>query len=220
MLPSKYGTEATFRAVPSFLQIFLQGGVIGFAIAAPIGPIGVLCMRRTLARGRVAGLVSGLGAATADATYGGIAGFGVTYLSTLLVSQQVPIRLVGGAFLLFLGVRTFLSVPGILHRESEGRLAADYFSTLALTLSNPVTIVAFAAIFAGLGVTGQSGDYTEAAFLVTGVFAGSALWWVILSSVVSAFRRALDVDRMRLVNRISGLVIAGFGAATLLTILI
>jgi threonine/homoserine/homoserine lactone efflux protein len=203
--------------VPNFAQVFFQGAIIGFAIAAPVGPIGVLCIRRTLSNGRVAGLASGLGAATADATYGGIAGFGVTFLSALLISQQVPIRLLGGVFLLFLGVRTFLSVPRDPHRKPEGSLAGDYFSTFALTLSNPVTIVAFAAIFAGLGVTGQGGDYTAAAFLVSGVFAGSAFWWVILSSVVSAFRSAFDLGRMRWVNRISGVVIAGFGAAALLT---
>jgi threonine/homoserine/homoserine lactone efflux protein len=206
--------------VPNLAQVFLQAAAVGFAIAAPVGPIGVLCIRRTLATGRIAGLVSGLGAATADATYGGIAGFGVTFLSTLLVSQQVPIRLLGGVFLLFLGVRTFLSVPGGSHRKPEGSLASDYLSTFALTLSNPVTIIAFAAIFAGLGVTGRAVDYTAGAFLVSGVFAGSAFWWVILSSVTSSFREAFDLDRMRWVNRISGLVIAGFGAATLLTILI
>lgn len=206
--------------MPNFAQIFLQGAVVGFAIAAPVGPIGVLCIRRTLANGRVAGLVSGLGAATADATYGAIAGFGVTFLFTLLVSQQVPIRLLGGAFLLFLGVRTFMSVPTDARLSAEGSLVRDFLSTFALTLFNPVTIVAFAAIFAGLGVTGQGGGYTAAALLVSGVFGGSAFWWVILSAVVSAFRGALDLGRMRWVNRISGFAIAGFGVAALLTVLI
>jgi len=202
--------------VPNLAQAFLQGAAVGFAIAAPVGPIGVLCIRRTLASGRIAGLISGLGAATADATYGGIAAFGVTFLFTLLVSQQVPIRLLGGVFLLFLGVRTFLSAPRDPNRGPEGSLAGDYLSTFALTLSNPVTIVAFASVFAGLGVTGQGGNYTVAALLVSGVFAGSAFWWVILSSVVSALRGAFDLSRMRWVNMISGLVIVCFGVATLL----
>jgi len=204
--------------VYSFVQVFAQGAIIGFAIAAPVGPIGVLCMRRTLAKGRSSGLASGFGAATADATYGGIAGFGVTFISTVLVSQQVLIRLLGGVFLLLLGLRTVFSVPKGLDRRSGGGLAGDYLSTLALTLSNPVTIVAFAAIFAGLGITAQGGDYTPAAFLVSGVFAGSAVWWVMLSSIVSVFRGAFDHGRMLWVNRISGIVIAGFGAAALLTI--
>ena len=202
--------------MPNLAQAFLQGAAVGFAIAAPVGPIGVLCIRRTLASGRIAGLISGLGAATADATYGGIAAFGVTFLFTLLVSQQVPIRLLGGVFLLFLGVRTFLSAPRDPNRGPEGSLAGDYLSTFALTLSNPVTIVAFASVFAGLGVTGQGGNYTVAALLVSGVFAGSAFWWVILSSVVSALRGAFDLSRMRWVNMISGLVITCFGVATLL----
>ena len=206
--------------MPNLVQVFLQGAAVGLAIAAPVGPIGVLCIRRTLADGRAAGLVSGLGAATADATYGGKAGFGVTILSTILVSQQVPIRLHGGAFLLYLGGRTFLRVPRDPRRRSEGSLAGDYLSTFALTLSNPITIVAFAAIFAGLGVAGQSADYDAAASLVSGVFAGSASWWVFLSSVVSAFRNAFDLNRMRWVNRISGVAIAGFGVATLLTVLL
>ena len=199
-------------------QFLLQGAFFGFSIAAPVGPIGVLCIRRTLARGRRSGLASGLGAATADATYGGIAGFGITFLSGMLVSQQLLIRSLGGAFLIFLGVRTFLSVPNAADRATGGSLAGDYLSTFVLTLSNPLTIIAFAAIFTGLGVTG-GGDYTAAAFLVSGVFAGSALWWVILSGVVSAFRRAFDLARMRWVNRLSGVLIAGFGVATFLSLL-
>jgi threonine/homoserine/homoserine lactone efflux protein len=206
--------------VLNFAQVFLLGASVGFVIAAPVGPIGVLCIRRTLASGRVSGLVSGLGAATADATYGAIAGFGVTLLSTLLVSQQVPIRLLGGAFLVFLGVRILLTVPRDPYRKLGRSLAGDYLSTFALTLSNPVTIVAFAAIFTGLGITGQAGDYAAATFLVSGVFAGSAFWWVILSGVVSAFRDAFDLKRVHWVNRISGLVIAGFGAAAIFTVLI
>ena len=205
--------------VHNLAQVLVQGAIIGFAIAAPVGPIGVLCIRRTLANGRGSGLVSGLGAATADATYGGIAGFGVTFVSAVLVGQQVPIRLLGGAFLVLLGVRTFFSAPKGLERKSGGSLAGDYLSTLALTLSNPVTIVAFAAVFTGLGITGQGGDYTAASFLVSGVFAGSALWWVILSGIVSVFRGAFDLGRMRWVNRISGAVIVGFGAVALLSIL-
>jgi threonine/homoserine/homoserine lactone efflux protein len=187
--------------VPNLPQVFLQGAFFGFSIAAPVGPIGLLCIRRTLATGRRSGFVSGLGAATADATYGGIAGFGITFLSAVLVSQQLLIRSFGGAFLIL-----------------GGSLASDYLSTLALTLSNPLTIIAFAAIFAGFGVTGGSSDYTAAAFLVSGVFAGSALWWVILSGTVSAFRGMFDLSRMRWVNRLSGALIASFGLTIFLSL--
>lgn len=201
-------------------QYFLQGAIFGFSIAAPVGPIGVLCIRRTLARGWRSGLASGLGAATADATYGGIAGFGIAFLSGLLESQQLLIRSLGGAFLIFLGVRTFISVPNASERATGGSLAGDYLSTFALTLSNPLTIVAFAAIFAGFGVAGSGGDYRAAALLVSGVFAGSALWWVILSGTVSAFRGMFGLSRMRWVNRLAGALIAGFGVAIFLSLFI
>ena len=199
------------------LESFLQGVVVGFSIAAPVGPIGLLCIQRTLSSGRVSGLVSGLGAATADATYGAVAGFGVTFVSTFLISQQLWIRLAGGTFLIVLGARIFLSVP----KESaevagRRRLTSNYLSTFALTLSNPLTIVAFAAVFAGLGMVGQGGNYSAASALVLGVFAGSTSWWVILSSGVAAFRGALDPGRMRWINRISGVVIACFGAIAFL----
>jgi len=202
-------------------ESFLQGFVIGFSIAAPVGPIGLLCIQRTLLSGRVSGLVSGLGAATADATYGALAGFGVTYVSTFLISQQFLIRLAGGTFLVILGARIIISVP----KESAGvasrqRLTSNYLSTFALTLSNPLTIVAFAAVFAGLGIAGKGGDYSAAAALVLGVFAGSTSWWVILSNGVAAFRGALDPLRMRWINRISGVVIACFGAIAFLSSLL
>lgn len=201
-------------------QVFLQGAFFGFSIAAPVGPIGLLCIRRTLASGRRAGFASGLGAATADATYGGIAGFGITFLSVALVSQMLLIRSLGGAFLIFLGARTFFSVPSTVVRATGGNLATDYLSTFVLTLSNPLTIIAFAAVFAGFGVTGGGGDYTAAAFLVSGVFAGSTLWWLILSGVVSAFRGMFGVSRMRWVNRLSGALIAGFGVTIFLSLFI
>ena len=138
------------------LEVLLQGVIIGFSVAAPVGPIGLLCIHRTLANGRISGLASGLGAATADAVYGGIAGFGVTFVSIFLVSQRTPIHLAGGFFLLFLGVRIFLSNPRDMAAPPGNRsLSRDYLSTLALTLTNPVTILAFAAIFSGLGVTGS-----------------------------------------------------------------
>jgi threonine/homoserine/homoserine lactone efflux protein len=205
----------------ALLQSFLQGLVIGFSIAAPVGPIGMLCIQRTLARGRFSGLASGLGAATADATYGGIAGFGVTFVSALLVHYQLWIRLLGGTFLILLGARILLSVP----TESGGgggrqRLAKDYASTFALTLSNPLTIVAFAAIFAGLGITGQAGDYGTATTLVSGVFAGSALWWVILSTGVGAIKGRLASGQMRWINRLSGCVIGCFGLIALLSLVV
>jgi threonine/homoserine/homoserine lactone efflux protein len=202
------------------LPIFLlKGIIIGFSIAAPVGPIGVLCIRRTLAQGRGAGLASGLGAASADAMYGCIAGFGLTFISGFLVGQQFWLRLIGGLFLCYLGVRTLLARPAesAAPAGNNGLLGA-YFSTLFLTLTNPVTILAFAAIFAGLGIAGAVGGYGSAAILVLGVFLGSALWWLILSGGVSLLRTELTQARLSWVNRLSGLVIIGFGVAALLSL--
>ncbi len=200
-----------------FISFLLRGLLIGFSIAAPVGPIGVLCIRRTLAEGRIPGLVSGLGAATADATYGSIAGFGLTFISSLLISQQVWLRLIGGIFLCYLGLRTFLTRPTEQAALAKGNgLIGMYASTLFLTLTNPLTILSFAAIFAGLGVASTGGNYLAAGILVLGVFLGSALWWFILSGGVSIFRTKFTTRGLRWVNRISGIIIMGFGVIALL----
>ncbi len=162
------------------LGTLFLGLVIGFSIAAPVGPIGVLCIRRTLAEGRSVGFLSGLGAASADAVYGCVAAFGMTSVSGFLVDQQLWLRLVGGVFLLYLGLRTFRERPtereAVTGVASYGGLAGAYASTFFLTLTNPSTILSFAAIFAGLGLAGEGGGYAAAAVLVASVFSGSALW--------------------------------------------
>jgi threonine/homoserine/homoserine lactone efflux protein len=194
---------------------FLKGVGIGFAIAAPVGPIGVLCIRRSLASGRWIGLVTGLGAATADAMYGCIAGFGLATISKFLIHQRIWLGLLGGIFLCYLGVRTFLSKPGGQTAPARGNdLSSAYLSTLILTLTNPATILSFVAIFAGFGLA-ASPNYFAAAMLVAGVFAGSALWWLILSSGVSLLHRQISPERMHLINRLSGGVIFAFGLGAL-----
>jgi threonine/homoserine/homoserine lactone efflux protein len=199
------------------VTFFLRGLIIGFSIAAPVGPIGVLCIRRTLVKGRVSGFVSGLGAATADAIYGCVAGFGLTFVSMFLIGQQGWFSLIGGVFLLYLGIKTFLARPSEEAASERGTgLLAAYGSTFFLTLTNPVTILAFAAIFAGLGIANRAGDYLSAGILVSGVFLGSALWWFILSAGVGLVRRKFDLQVLRWVNRISGLIIIGFGLVSIL----
>jgi threonine/homoserine/homoserine lactone efflux protein len=201
------------------ISFLLRGLIIGFSIAAPVGPIGVLCIRRTLAEGCVSGLVSGLGAATADAIYGSIAGFGLTFISSILIRQQVWFRLVGGAFLCFLGLKTFLARPaGELASAKGNGLLSAYASTFFLTLTNPMAILSFAGIFAGLGVGSTSGNYVSAGFLVLGVFIGSALWWLILSSIVGSFGRKTSSQKLRWINRISGIIITIFGLLALLSL--
>jgi threonine/homoserine/homoserine lactone efflux protein len=198
----------------------LIGLIIGLSIAAPIGPIGVLCIRRTLAEGRIIGLVSGLGAATADAFYGAIAGFGLTFISNILVSYQVWLRLFGGLFLCVLGIKTLLSKPteNIKTTKGNDRFSA-YGSTLLLTLTNPTTIISFVALFTGLGIIGTGNNYLSAGILVLGVFLGSALWWLILSSGVCLFREKINNRGMLWVNRISGAIITCFGLFALISII-
>lgn len=196
------------------ISLFFRGLLIGLSIAAPVGPIGVLCIRRTLADGRAAGFASGLGAATADALFGCVAGFGLTFISGVLLEQQLWLRLIGGLFLCYLGVKTLLSRPAEVAAMAQGKgLFGAYTSTLFLTVTNPLTIFAFAAIYAGLGAA--AGDYGTALMLVAGVFTGSALWWLLLSGGVSLFRAKFDARNLLWVNRISGAVIMGFGLVSL-----
>jgi threonine/homoserine/homoserine lactone efflux protein len=198
---------------------FLRGLLIGFSIAAPVGPIGVLCIRRTLAEGRLTGLVSGLGAATADAFYGSLAGFGLTLVSSFLVEQSGWLRPAGGVFLLYLGLRTFLAKPAgesaSLKASNHSGLWGAYLSTLLLTLTNPLTILSFTAIFAGLGLGETGGDPLSAGLLVLGVFCGSAAWWLLLSGGVSLLRTRLTPRSLIWINRVAGIIILGFGVAAL-----
>ncbi|HHP7245510.1 MAG TPA: LysE family translocator [Elainellaceae cyanobacterium] len=198
------------------IGFFLRGLVIGFLIAAPVGPIGVLCIRRTLTYGLASGFISGMGAATADAMYGCIAGFGLTFISSVLVEQAVWIRLIGGAFLCYLGIKTVLAKPAeeVASTPTAG-LATAYASTVFLTLTNPTTILSFAAVFAGLGLASQSGNYLTASLLVLGVFIGSALWWLVLSGGVSLLRHSFNAEGLRWLNRISGLILLTFGIIAL-----
>lgn len=202
------------------MDVFLRGLLLGLAIAAPVGPISVLCIRRTLAMGRTIGFVSGMGAATADMFYGGVAAFGLTAVSDILTGQRLWLHLIGGAFLCYLGLRTALSKPAERAAEASGRgLVGAYSSTLFLTLTNPLTILSFVVIFAGLGITStHAGGYGPAAAITTGVFLGSTLWWFILSGGVNQLRARFTLRALRWVNVASGMLLLGFGLYTLLTI--
>lgn len=190
-------------------SLLFSGTIIGFLIAAPVGPIGVLCIQRTLFKGRAVGLITGLGAATADAFYGFIAGFGLTLLSSILTDQQWFLRLAGGIFLCYLGFKIFFSKPAeqLVSTERTG-LAGAYASAFFLTLANPMTILSFSAIFTGFGAVGS---YSSAMTMVSGIFVGSGIWWLILSGSVSLFRTRFNARMLKWVNRISGLMIIGFG---------
>lgn len=202
-------------------SLFIKGFIIGFSIAAPVGPIGILCIQRTLSGGNLQGLVSGLGAATADALYGFIAAFGLTFISNFLVDQSIWFRLIGGLFLCYLGVRAFLKKPQeqTVSVANSTNLSA-YGTTFFLTLTNPMTILFFVGIFAGLGIVSESIHYASAGLMVIGVFAGSAAWWLLLSGATGLFRSKISEGKLALVNKISGVVILAFGVAALISAVI
>ena len=197
----------------SNLDLLLKGLAIGLAIAAPVGPIGLLCIRRSLAQGRIAGFVTGLGAAAADGVYGAIGAFGITAISALLVDQQRWLALAGGLFLIWLGIAGMRRAPAS-EAASPSRNARDlagyFLSTFALTLTNPATILSFAAVFAGLGL-GGTGSVGAALIMIAGVFLGSAAWWLFLSGAVGWLRTRLGPGLMVWINRLSGLILIGFG---------
>jgi threonine/homoserine/homoserine lactone efflux protein len=202
------------KFMDEILLLALRGLIIGISIAAPVGPIGVLCIRRTLSDGRLTGLLSGLGAATADMIYGSIAAFGFSVIMNLLIGQKAWLQLIGGIFLLYLGIKTFLSQPSNEPAQTNrGGLLGAYLSTLFLTLTNPMTILSFIAIFAG---TVPANTSASPLVLVAGVFVGSTSWWLALSFGVSMMRERIDSNLMQWINRISGVVIGIFGLISLI----
>jgi len=198
---------------------FLKGLIIGFAMAVPIGPVGVLCIRKTLAEGHSHGLIIGLGAATADALLGSVAAFGITFVSNMIASQQLWFHLGGGCVLLFLGVRTFRAKRkgAIIPFDNKG-MVGSYVSTFLLALTNPMTIFAFLAVFALFGL-GSKLVVIPASILVLGVFAGSCLWFLTLSFVATHFRKKLDSGGLRWLNRISGVLIMLSGVAAFVSLI-
>ncbi|MGE0723223.1 MAG: LysE family translocator [Alphaproteobacteria bacterium] len=202
--------------------LFAKGLGLGLALAAPVGPIGLLCIRRTLSDGRALGFATGMGAATADAAYGAIAGFGLAVVAEAIVAQQGWLAAAGGLFLVWLGIRTALARPGDpaapARADARGLLAA-WATTTVLTLANPATILTFAAAFAGLGLAEWAGGTGAALVLVGGVFIGSALWWLALTTGVGLLRHRVGPAALAWVNRASGAALVAFGAGALVAAL-
>jgi threonine/homoserine/homoserine lactone efflux protein len=193
--------------------LFLKGLAFGFLLAATVGPMWVLCFRRTLAQGVLAGFISGMGIAVADGFYGAVAAFGLTAVSGFLLGLRFWLGLVGGVFLLYLGIKSLAAKPVPLQedRREKTNLPRAFLSTLGLTLANPPTILAFAAIFAGLGLISGS-DYAAASLVVLGVFLGSASWWLILAAGAGWLRGRIGPRLLRAINVVSGLSILGIAA--------
>jgi threonine/homoserine/homoserine lactone efflux protein len=198
----------------------MNGLLVGFSIAAPVGPIGVLVIRRTLTEGRISGFVTGLGAAVADGTYGFIAGYGLTSISDFLISQQFCMKLFSGLFLFYLGIKTLISKAATKEAQIDSNgLLKNFTSTLLLTITNPITILSFFAIFAGLGLGQEKTNYVSSTALVLGVFMGSAFWWLILSTVLNFFRNKITTSGLTWINRFSGLLIISFALVAFYSLL-
>lgn len=200
------------------LPLLLKGAVVGFCLAVPIGPINVLCMRKTLAHGRLSGVASGAGAAMADAIYAGVAAFGLHFISEALVGHQMWLRLLGGALLCYLGYRTFVAEPQERELNSApSGLLADVLSTFFLTLTNPMTVISFAALFAAMDLGRSQAGLLGSALVVAGVFLGSMAWWILLAGLVGLFRDRVGIQGLKWANRTSGAIIAGFGLVSMLS---
>jgi len=197
--------------------LVLKGLAVGFALAAPVGPIALLCVRRTMAQGRLSGLVSGGGAATADAVYGFAAAFGVSLLSGFLTAHRSGIQILGGTLLCLVGVRTFFTPPTKEKRALKWHgFLGNYFSALLLTLTNPMTFVAFAAVFAAIGAASHHGNLSMTGTLTAGVFLGSLLWWTVLVLGVNAVRERFTLQKLLWMDRIAGVLITALGVVYLL----
>jgi threonine/homoserine/homoserine lactone efflux protein len=194
---------------------FLKGIIIGFSIAAPVGPVGLLCLRRALTDGRLVGFISGLGAATADAIYGAIAAFGLSAIIAALNHYHQAIQLFGGVFLLYMGTHTYRAQPppvaALRRPEHAPSRTAAYLSTLALTLANPITLLALTGILAAVGFASNEDTFYQSGMLITGVFVGSCAWWSIVSSTAGWLGRKLSTQTLRRINHVSGGAILAFG---------
>jgi threonine/homoserine/homoserine lactone efflux protein len=202
------------------LNLFLKGCFIGFSIAMPVGPIGLLCIRNALTHGLRFGLISGLGAAVADAIFGIVAGLGITTISVFMASFQIYLQLLGALFLSYLGIITFRENPRQSNSpDIKNGLNYAFTSTFFLTLINPMTILSFVGIYVGLASDFPTHSWLFPIMMTLGIFIGSALWWLLLSSGASCFKSKINLKTRKWLNRISGLMILGFSSLIFITIL-
>ena len=201
------------------VHLLIRGIIIGFIVAVPVGPLGLLCINRAFSMGPLCGFFSGLGVASADALAAGIAALGISLIWAFLVDYQFPLRIIGGLFLCYLGLKIYKTEPARQPppMDVNGLLSA-YATTFLLTFSNPVTFLSFVAIYAGWGVESLSGHYLSAALLTLGVFLGSSLWWIALFVGVTVFQDRFSMHLLGRIHRLSGALIIGFGVVVLLSV--
>ncbi len=200
--------------------LFFKGMLCGFVIAAPVGPVGVLCIKRTLQRSFAAGLLSGIGAATADAIFGMVAAFGLHFVAEFLVNNSHWLRLVGGILMIAIGLYELFTPPQEKTRKpvTANGVVGWYVSTFLLTITNPITILSFGAVFVVAEAVVSKGDLAAAWTLILGVFGGSALWFVSLAGFTRMFHHMIDVKGLRVVSRTSGMLVIFFGVVVLLSL--
>ena len=201
------------------IHLILKGFVIGFSIAMAVGPIGLLCIRNSLTKGFLQGFATGLGAACADMMYGAVAGFGVVAITSFLVGWRLLFQLIGGLFLCYLGIN-MLRVKEIREKEdrTQGSFWTIFTTTFFLTMTNPMTIISFIAMYAGIGVGASDSTLLSACFVTGGVFSGSALCYLMISFFSSLFRENLTPSGVVWLNRMSGCIILGYGITSIVTI--
>lgn len=198
------------------IELFLRGLAAGFAISAPVGPVNVLCVARTITKGWWAGIVSGLGAAAADTFYGSIAGFSISIVISFLIREQSKLRLFGGILLVLLGIWYYRKRPDSLSKHSKGSVHhSDFVTTFLLNLTNPTTVLSFLAVLAVLGLSEHRAAWLTL-IMVGGIFIGSMIWWLILTGVTNHFRDRFNDKAMLWMNRIGGIAIGAFGVLMLL----
>jgi len=198
-------------------SIFIQGMIIGLTLAVPVGPIALMCIQRAVTDGRLHGIVSGIGVATADSFYAGVTFFGLTAISGLIIAHQVSLRLAAGVVLILVGIRIFLTMPAPLIVKTEHETyVKDYLSMVAIAIANPLTLIFFVAILPGFGVVFYENSVLSASEFVGGVFFGSTLWWIVLCGSIGSVRSRISAEHLRLINRISGMLIVCFGVGMLI----
>lgn len=200
----------------------VNGIIIGFSASVPLGPIGVLCIQKTINKGRLSGFISGLGAATSDMVYAIIAGFGLSFVTAFIIEQQLYLRIAAGIILFYLGFRIFFSNPGREMRKQarkKGRgLAGDFISLFLLTFSNPLTVFFFLGAFAAFGVVKGESSFLSILILTVGVFLGAAFWWSILTTIVNIFRKKFRLKSIWWINKIAGIIVIGFAIFAIISI--
>ena len=200
--------------------LFIQGMIVGFTIAVPVGPISLVCIHRTVAGGRLHGIFSGLGVATSDSFYAAVAFLGMTAVSGLIIGNQTVFRLVAGIALVLVGIQVFRSVPAAVSDDPDpNSYFKDYLSLLAIAAANPLTIIFFITILPGFGVAAHGTTLIAAVPFVAGVFLGSTVWWIILCGSLGSVRSRFSTGNLQRINQVSGILITFFGAGMLVLLL-